>query len=244
MVKSIWETLSAIDCNEHTEKKNGMTYLSWAWAWGILKKHYPTATFTKHLSDDGIPVFLDSDSNGYVKVTVTIGDESMTEVFPVLDFRNKSIKNPDSFAVNTALQRCLTKALSYFGLGHYIYAGEDIPQDAESTSKEEKVEEVKKEVKKVEEKASKPDTLTIDVPDKGTFKKVDTDVDIKKVGEYGEKIIEVYKDIALPQIKTVDDLVSYYRREEATLENLKQNAVDVYDKIIDLFTKRKEELNG
>jgi ASC-1-like (ASCH) protein len=244
MVKSIWETLSAIDCNEHTEKKNGMTYLSWAWAWGILKKHYPTATFTKHLSDDGIPVFLDSDSNGYVKVTVTIGDESMTEVFPVLDFRNKSIKNPDSFAVNTALQRCLTKALSYFGLGHYIYAGEDIPQDAESTSKEEKVEEVKKEVKKVEEKASKPDTLTIDVPDKGTFKKVDTDVDIKKVGEYGEKIIEVYKDIALPQIKTVDDLVSYYRREEATLENLKQNAVDVYDKIKDLFTKRKEELNG
>ena len=244
MVKSIWETLSAIDCNEHTEKKNGMTYLSWAWAWGILKKHYPTATFTKHLSDDGIPVFLDSDSNGYVKVTVTIGDESMTEVFPVLDFRNKSIKNPDSFAVNTALQRCLTKALSYFGLGHYIYAGEDIPQDAESTSKEEKVEEVKKEVKKVEEKASKPDTLTIDVPDKGEFKKVDTDVDIKKVGEYGEKIIEVYKDIALPQIKTVDDLVSYYRREEATLENLKQNAVDVYDKIIDLFTKRKEELNG
>ena len=244
MVKSIWETLSAIDCNEHTEKKNGMTYLSWAWAWGILKKHYPTATFTKHLSDDGIPVFLDSDSNGYVKVTVTIGDESMTEVFPVLDFRNKSIKNPDSFAVNTALQRCLTKALSYFGLGHYIYAGEDIPQDAESTSKEEKVEEVKKEVKKVEEKASKPDTLTIDVPDKGTFKKVDTDVDIKKVGEYGEKIIEVYKDIALPQIKTVDDLVSYYRREEATLENLKQNAVDVYDKIKDLFTKRKEEING
>ena len=244
MVKSIWETLSAIDCNEHTEKKNGMTYLSWAWAWGILKKHYPTATFTKHLSDDGIPVFLDSDSNGYVKVTVTIGDESMTEVFPVLDFRNKSIKNPDSFAVNTALQRCLTKALSYFGLGHYIYAGEDIPQDAESASKEEKVKEVKKEVKKVEEKASNASTLTIDVPDKGTFKKVDTDVDIKKVGEYGEKIIEVYKDIALPQIKTVDDLVSYYRREEATLENLKQNAVDVYDKIKDLFTKRKEELNG
>ena len=244
MVKSIWETLSAIDCNEHTEKKNGMTYLSWAWAWGILKKHYPTATFTKHLSDDGIPVFLDSDSNGYVKVTVTIGDESMTEVFPVLDFRNKSIKNPDSFAVNTALQRCLTKALSYFGLGHYIYAGEDIPQDAESASKEEKVKEVKKEVKKVEEKGSKAGTLTIDVPDKGTFKKVDTDVDIKKVGEYGEKIIEVYKDIALPQIKTVDDLVSYYRREEATLENLKQNAVDVYDKIKDLFTKRKEELNG
>ena len=113
--------------------------------------------------------------------------------------------------------------------------------------KKEKVAELKKveeELKKVEEKASKPDTLTIEVPDKGTFKKVDTDVDIKKVGEYGEKIIEVYKDIALPAIKTVDDLNSYYKREEATLQNLKQNAVDVYDKIIDLFKQRKEKING
>lgn len=247
MAKSIWETLSAIDCNAHTEKKNGMTYLSWAWAWGILKQHYPTATFTKHLSDDGIPVFLDSNSNGYVKVTVTIGDESMTEVFPVLDFRNKSVKNPDSFAVNTALQRCLTKALSYFGLGHYIYAGEDLPQDAENGSNDEKVAEVKEKVKKVEETTSKPDTLKIEVPakdkkDKST--KVDTNVDMKNVGEYGEKIIEVYKDLALPNIGTTEALTSYYRREEATLENLKQNAEDVYDKIMDLFKKRKEQING
>ena len=67
---------------------------------------------------------------------------------------------------------------------------------------------------------------------------------MKKVGEYGEKIIEVYRDMALPEIKTVDDLESYYEREKATLENLKQNAVDVYDKIIDLFKQRKEKING
>ena len=73
---------------------------------------------------------------------------------------------------------------------------------------------------------------------------MDTDVDIKKVGEYGEKIIEVYEKVALLAIKTVDDLTSYYKREEATLENLRQNAVDVYDKIIDLFKQRKEKING
>ena len=189
-------------------------------------------------------MFLDSNSNGYVKVTVTIGDESMTEVFPVLDFRNKSVKNPDSFAVNTALQRCLTKALSYFGLGHYIYAGEDIPQDAESGSKEEKVAEVKEEVKKVEETTSKPDTLKIEVPEKGKSTKVDTNVDMKNVGEYGEKIVEVYEKLALPKIETIEALTSYYKREEATLQNLKQNAEDVYDKIMDLFKKRKEQING
>ena len=73
---------------------------------------------------------------------------------------------------------------------------------------------------------------------------MDTNVDIKEVGEYGEKIIEVYRDMALPEIKPVDDLESYYEREKATLENLKQNAVDVYDKIIDLFKQRKEKING
>ena len=67
---------------------------------------------------------------------------------------------------------------------------------------------------------------------------------MKKVGEYGEKIIEVYEKLALPKIETVDALNSYYMREQATLNNLKQNAVDIYDKIIDLFKQRKEQLNG
>ena len=126
--KSVWETLSRIDVNEHTEDKGGLTYLSWAWAWGICKDHYPDATFIKHTNEQDFPCFKDDNGFAFVKVTVTIQGESVTEFLPVLDFRNAPIENPNAFAVNTALQRCLTKCLGYFGLGHYIYAGEDMPR--------------------------------------------------------------------------------------------------------------------
>jgi hypothetical protein len=127
--KSVWETLSAINVNEHTEKKNGLTYLSWAWAWGMLKKHYPEARFEKHTGPDGLPYSKDKNGFAYVTVSVMVDNLTHTEVFPVLDHRNKSIQDPDSFAVNASLQRALAKAISYHGLGHYIYAGEDLPMD-------------------------------------------------------------------------------------------------------------------
>ena len=74
-MSSVWETLSGIDVSEHTEEKNGLTYLSWAWAWGIVKKHYPTATYEKHLYDGttGTRAYmLDEGGYGFVAVTVTI----------------------------------------------------------------------------------------------------------------------------------------------------------------------------
>lgn len=132
MAKSVWQTLSAINVNEHTEKKNGLTYLSWAWAWGTLKEHYPNASFQKHIHPEtNLPLFKDDQGYAYVAVSVVVEDISHTEVFPVLNYSNKAVQNPDSFQVNTALQRCLTKAISYHGLGHYIYAGEDFPEGDE-----------------------------------------------------------------------------------------------------------------
>ena len=127
---SIWKTLSAIDCSDHTEKKAGMTYLSWAWAWMIVKQHYPQASFTKWTFNNGqtmVPYMLDANGYAYVQVTVDIDEESATEIYPVLDHRNKGIQNPNSFDVNKAHQRCLVKALAYLGLGVTIYAGEDLP---------------------------------------------------------------------------------------------------------------------
>jgi len=125
--KSVWETLSRIDVNEHTEDKGGLTYLSWAWAWGICKENYPDATFIKHTNEQDFPCFKDDNGFAFVKVTVTIQGESVTELLPILQGYN-SIENPSAFQINTALQRCLTKCLAYFGLGHYIYAGEDMPR--------------------------------------------------------------------------------------------------------------------
>jgi hypothetical protein len=118
--KSVWETLSKINVNDHTEKKNGLTYLSWAWAWGVLKEHYPEATFEKHIQDNGMPYIMDANGFAYVQVTVTVDGISATELFPVLDYKNKAVVKPDSFAINTAMQRALAKAISYHGLGHYI----------------------------------------------------------------------------------------------------------------------------
>lgn len=126
--QTVWGTLSKINVNNHTEKKNGLTYLSWAWAWGVLKEHYPSATFEKHIQPNGLPYIVDANGYAYVQVTITVEEESATELFPVLDHRNRAIQNPNAFDINSAMQRCLAKAISYLGLGHYIYAGEDLPQ--------------------------------------------------------------------------------------------------------------------
>ena len=130
--KSVWGTLKAISVNDHTEKKNGLTYLSWAWAWGVLKDYYPDATFEKVIQPSGLPYIKDDQGYTYVQVTVTAGNDIVTELFPVTNYANKPIQNPNSFDVNTAHQRCLAKAIAYLGLGHYIYAGEDMPQDSPS----------------------------------------------------------------------------------------------------------------
>ena len=121
MYKQIWQTLSKIDCTQHVEKKNGLSYLSWAWAWGVLMEHYPDAQY----SFDPPQVF--QNGTQMVFCTVQIGECSRRMWLPVMDHRNKSITDPDSFAVNTAMMRCLVKCLALYGLGHYIYAGEDLP---------------------------------------------------------------------------------------------------------------------
>ena len=248
-----WKQLKSVEIKDMIEKKGKYSYISWAMAWSALCDIYPDATFEKHCNEQGFPVFKDEQGWCFTKVTVTVKGKSVTEMLPVLNNYNKPIKNPDSMDVNTSLQRCLAKAVALHGLGVHVYSGEDIAEIPDNLGEEDakpkaihksEVKKVEEEVKKVEEKASTVDTLKIEVPEKGKSTKVDTNVDMKKVGEYGEKIIEVYEKLALPKIETVDALNSYYMREQATLNNLKQNALDVYDKIIDLFKQRKEQLNG
>jgi len=112
--------------NEHTEKKANLTYLSWAWAWAEALKADPEAVYKVEMFGD--KCFMDINGTAMVFVTVTMFGKSMTCQLPVMDFRNKAILNPDAFAVNTAIMRCMTKALSLHGLGLYIYAGEDLPE--------------------------------------------------------------------------------------------------------------------
>ena len=132
--KSVFEVLNAINVNEHTEKKNGLTYLSWAWAWQEVKKHYPDATYTIYENANGMNYHTDG-RTCWVKTGVTINGLEHIEYLPVMDFRNASIPTDKvtSFDVNKAIQRSLTKAVARHGLGLYIYAGEDLP-DAQNAA--------------------------------------------------------------------------------------------------------------
>lgn len=136
-----FEELSRVDCSGKIEKKNGLSYLSWAFAWGELKKRYPLSFYTIYENEQGYNYFTDG-RTAWVKtgVTIVIPYNGMSgacerelehiEYLPVMDFRNNSIplEKITSFDVNKTIQRSLTKAVARHGLGLYIYAGEDLPE--------------------------------------------------------------------------------------------------------------------
>lgn len=124
--------LLKINVNEHTEKKGNLTYLSWAWAWAEILKIDPAARWTAHEWNDRPAMFL-PDGSAMVKVSVEVKGDIKTCVLPVMNHRNQAIQNPDAFAINTAIMRCLAKAIAMFGLGLYIYAGEDLPENEKPT---------------------------------------------------------------------------------------------------------------
>lgn len=122
--KEVWQTLSAVDVSKHIEKKGNLSYLSWAWAYGIMMENYPDLHYS--FEEDKC------ETTGTVEircsVLITENDQSMMRSMwlPVMDHRNKAITGPDKFAINSSKMRCLVKCFAMFGLGHYIYAGEDI----------------------------------------------------------------------------------------------------------------------
>ena len=146
------ETLLKLNVNEFTDKKGKLTYLSWVNAWGEFMKVYPNATYTVKKNQEGTPVFGNSKFGYMVYTTVTAGDITREMWLFVMDGANKALKddpyeyttkygkkNVDGmtmFDVNKTVMRCLTKNLAMFGLGLYIYAGEDLPEDNQQQPKQ------------------------------------------------------------------------------------------------------------
>lgn len=124
--------LNGINVKDKVEKKNGLAYLSWAWAWGEVKKLHPDATYTVYENANGMNYHTDG-RTCWVKTGVTVNGIEHIEYLPVMDNRNKSIEldRVTSFDVNKAIQRSITKACARHGLGLYIYAGEDLPEGEE-----------------------------------------------------------------------------------------------------------------
>lgn len=141
--KEVWDTLSKVDCSAHTETKPGkkpLTYLSWSWAWDVLMKHYPQAEYewgeTKYFESHGGPTAEVS-----CRVTITDGENSLTRsmTLPVMDKYSKTSESqvsPTSRQISDAKMRCLVKCIAMFGLGHYLYAGEDLPEGTVKTDVE------------------------------------------------------------------------------------------------------------
>jgi hypothetical protein len=143
--KSVFERLSSINVNEHVEKKSNLTYLSWAWAWTATKTECPDATYKIGQTE------YDEALGFMCHTSVTIEDETLEMWLPVMDGANKSMKKTaysyssrygdktveaaTTFDINKTIMRCLVKNLAMFGLGIYIYAGEDLPEGDSASTK-------------------------------------------------------------------------------------------------------------
>ena len=119
-------TLNAIDVSQHLEKKGGFSYLSWPYAVAQLRLADPAATWEIRRFD-GLP-YLACDAGVFVEVAVTVQGVTLSQIHPVLDGRNRPLMSPNSFDINTSIQRALVKAIALHGCGLYVYAGEDLPQ--------------------------------------------------------------------------------------------------------------------
>lgn len=143
--KNVFEDLFHINVNDKTQDRNGLTYLSWAYAWAETKKIYPDATYDIYKDENGKPYVFDPDLGYMVFTRVTIEGLTYEMYLPVMDNKNKAMKNKEySYTtrygektveaatmtdINKAIMRCLTKNLAMFGLGLYIYTGEDLPEE-------------------------------------------------------------------------------------------------------------------
>jgi len=140
MSSNTFQILNAVDVSKHIEKKQNLSYLSWAWAWSTVKGLFPETVYKIYENVNGLNYHTDG-MTAWVKVGVTIKEVEYIEYLPVMDFRNKSIAlgGLTSMDVNKAIQRALTKAIARHGLGLYIYAGEDLPEQGETTQEKPKL---------------------------------------------------------------------------------------------------------
>lgn len=213
--------LLKLNVNEHTEKKNGLTYLSWAWAWAEALKADPAATFeVKTFARDQYTEmpYMDINGTGMVWVTVTMFNKPMTCMLPVMNHRNQPIQNPDAFQVNTAIMRCMTKALALHGLGLYIYSGDDLP----------------------EEDAKAAPTPVAEAPKPKPVAKVDETLDNSDASRqlFADGMIEY-----TTHCTTVAGLNSYWKSNQLQLDSLKVTHPDLYQGVLTKFQELKKQFS-
>lgn len=215
--------LLKINVNEHTEKKNGLTYLSWAWAWAEVLKvdalaNYEVQQFVHPDNQSLLVPYQDIGGSCIVWVSVTIFNKTVKVQLPVLDYRNKCISAPNAFEINTSIMRCLTKGIALHGLGLYIYAGEDLPMDAEP----------------------EPVTLqpvTLEGAAVGEVDVTTGDADAN-AALFAESMIQ-YTSL----IKDIKSLNSYWKSNQQQLDQLKSSHLHLYADVLMKFQDLKKQLS-
>lgn len=214
--------LLALDVKDLIEKKSNLNYLSWSHAWAEALKADPAATFTVDTfqrADATTVPYMDINGTAMVWVRVTIFGKEMTCFLPVMDHRNKPITNPDAFQVNTAIMRCMTKALALHGLGLHIYAGEDLPMGEAETKEETKAD------TKVETKADEAVEKV---------KAVVSATDRANAELFADGMVE-YVLIC----KSEAGLKSYWKSNQTKIDDLKSNHPDLFTRVRDVFSEMK-----
>ena len=207
--------LLKVNVNDHTEKKNGLTYLSWAWAWAEALKADPKANFKVEMFD-GSPL-MPIGGTFMVWVTVTMFDKPMTCMLPVLDYRNKPIATPNSFDVNTSIMRCLVKAIAMHGLGLYIYAGEDLPESAVEV---------------------KPVTLMPIVEGNTAEVQVNAGNEDANKQLFADGMMHYTNTCT-----TLKDLNSYWKANQGQIDSLKVSHPDLYSQVRNRFAEMKKQFS-
>ena len=217
-----YKELRKIDVSKYTEKKNGLTYLSWSYAVDQLlladpKAHWHYPEFQRW-------------GNGTVMVfcTVVANDIARTAQLPVMDYRNKPIPEPDSFAVNTAMQRCLAKAIALHGIGLYIYNGEDLPPDV-SEMEPAKPAPKKPEPAPVKKEEKTSEGWQIIVPDNGN-------------NQDWLESVKTCADMLLQLAEKPEDVQSIFRVNRQLFDKAKEMDKVFYEGMMSNFSKTKAEL--
>ena len=234
--KEVWETLSKVDCSDHIEKKMNLSYLSWAWAWAEVKKQYPDASY-EVLRDPQTdkPWFFDP-ALGYMTMTnVTIEGETLEMWLPVMDYKNKAIAHPDSRAISDTRMRCLTKCLAMFGLGHYIYAGEDLPPDSDPPS------ETKPEKKPAKKK--EPAQKVTPIKQEEVAEQAQPAENHIGSKEEADNVLAFMMSTADTfATGTEQDLIDFWKQNKQVIDLLDQNYNEHYEQLKGHFTALRQQL--
>ena len=212
--------LQTVNISDLLEKKGSLSYLSWAHAWGEALKIDPAATFEVHSFDRGDGVkqaYMDVNGTALVWVTVTMNGKPMTCQLPVMNHKNEAITNPNAFAVNTAMMRCMVKAIALHGLGLYVYKGEDLPEEQEEKP-------APKPAPKVEPKPQQRDWTV-------------------KVNEGPEWVSDVCVKTAhlLDETTSKADVMQIFQVNRAQFDKLKTASKSDYDDLMSVFKQMKEK---